>query len=238
MKRDLKRTSIGIIEPETLFRKGLVEMIKPRQNYQVICDIAHGNEILDRFEGQLPDILIIGLKAQPISGVHVAETIRKKFPDTKIIILSSYYLPPLISLISRIGIHGYISTKIDQSELYNAIEDVKKNRVYLTEPYKDIMLYAEGSDISSLHSQFSVIEKISDRELEILTLICHEYTNVEIAKKLFLSVRTIEGHRNSLLSKTGAKNTVGLVLYALIYKLVNIDYKLLQFSSSTPFNKL
>lgn len=232
----MKNTNIGIIEPQTLFRKGLKEILENHENYSVIFDIENGKNALDVLKHSLPEIIIIDLKVQPKSGVHLAEIIRRDHPDIKIIVLTAFYHPPLISLMTRIGINAFISKKISDLELYDAIRQVTEDRVYLTEPYKDIMLYAEGSDISSLHSQFSVIEKLSERELEILTLICHEYTNIEISKKLFLSVRTIEGHRNNLLSKTGAKNTVGLVLYALIYKLVQIDYKLLQISMNTPFN--
>ncbi|MEM6684459.1 MAG: response regulator transcription factor [Bacteroidota bacterium] len=232
----MKQIFIGIIDPQTLFRKGLRELLEKKSNYTVLFDVENGDTVFDMLQRQLPEIIIIDLKIQPVSGVHIAEKIRKKYPKIKIIMLTACYHPPLINLMNRIGINAFISKQINRQELFNAINQVEKDRMYLTEPYKDIMLYSEGSDISSLHSRFCVIEKLSERELEILTLICHEYTNVEISKKLFLSVRTIEGHRNNLLSKTGAKNTVGLVLFALIYKLVQIDYKLLQISMNTPFN--
>lgn len=232
----MKNISIGIIDSQTLFRKGLKELLEKNENYSVVFEIEKGNRILKILESELPEAIIIDLKVAPKSGAHIAEIIRKKHPNIKIIVLTEFYHPPLINLMSRIGVNAFISKQINPQELYNAIDQVAKDRIYFTEPYKDIMLYAEGSNISSLHSNFILIEKLSNRELEILTLICHECTNVEISKKLFISVRTVEGHRNNLLSKTGAKNTVGLVLYALIYKLVQIDYKLLQISMNTSFN--
>lgn len=232
----MDKIDIGIIDSQTLFRKGLVELLQSNDNFNIVFEIENGASILEVLETQVPEIIIIDLKIKPKNGIYIAEAIKKKYPNIKIIVLTAFYNPIFINLMSRIGINAFLSKQVDSEELYNAIYSVSKNRVYITEPYKDIILYSEGSDISSLHSKFSVIEKLSERELEILTLICHEFTNLEISKKLFLSIRTIEGHRNNLLSKTGAKNTVGLVLYALIYKLVEIDYKLLQISMNTPFN--
>lgn len=231
----MKKIGIGIIDNQTLFRKGLVEILSNNDNYKVLFEEENGNVALETLKVQLPEIIIIDLKVVPENGVHLAEMIRKKYPKVKIIILTAFYNPSFINLMSRIGINAFLSKQIDNDELYNAIDKVYKERIYLTEAYKDIVLYSEGTDIESLHSKFLVREKLSKRELEVLRLICHECTNLEISKKMFLSIRTVEGHRNSLLSKTGSKNTVGLVLYAMIYKLVTIDYKLLQVSMQTPF---
>lgn len=230
------KIDIGIIDSQTLFRKGLVQLLNRNTNFRVVFEIEDGVGILEKLEVQLPEIIIIDLKIKPKNGIYIAEMTKKKYPSIKIVVLTAFYNPIFINLMSRIGINAFLSKQVDSEELYKAIDSVSKNRIYVTESYKDIILYSEGSDISSLHSKFVVIEKLSVRELEVLTLICHEFTNLEISKKLFLSIRTIEGHRNNLLSKTGAKNTVGLVLYALIYKLVEIDYKLLQISMNTPFN--
>ena len=187
----MRTIDIGIIDPQTLFRKGMVEILHRKDNYNVVFDVEDGNSILQMIERKLPEIVMIDLKVEPKSGIHIAEDIRKAFPGIKIMVVTAHYNPIFINLMSRIGINAFVSKQISHFELYEAVDEVAHNRMYLTEAYKDIVLYSEGSDISSLHSQFSVIEKLSERELEILTLICHEYTNVEISKKLFLSVRTI-----------------------------------------------
>ncbi len=231
----MKKIEIGVIDDQTLFRKGLVQILDNNENYEVIFEAENKITTLKILETQLPEIIIIDLKIAPEKETLLIEIIRKKYPNIKIIVLTTFYNTSFINLMTRIGINAFLSKQINNDELYHAINTVHEKRIYPTEPYKDIILYSEGADVKALHSKFLVREKLSKRELEILNLICHEYTNHEISKKLFLSIRTVEGHRNNLLSKTGSKNTVGLVLYALIYKLVVIDYKLLQISMQTPF---
>ncbi len=227
--------TIGVVDSQTLFRRGLVEILQKEENYNVLFEVENGRKALDKLKNNLPEVLIIDLKVSPNNGVQLTEIIKKKYPEIKIIILTAFYNSTFINLMGRIGISAFLSKQISHKELCKAIDTVHQERVYMTESYKDIILYAEGSETKALHSQFLVKEKLSNRELEVLRLICHEHTNLEISKKLFLSIRTVEGHRKSLLSKTGSKNTVGLVLYALIYKLVTIDYKLLEVSMQTPF---
>lgn len=230
-----QKIKIGIIDHQTLFRKGLTEMLNTQGNYEVLFETENGEKALAMLKEQVPEIIIIDLKITPKNGVHLTEIIRKKYPTIKIIVLTAYYNVSFINLMTRVGINAFLSKQIGHKELFHAINTVYLERVYLTEAYKDIMLYSSGVDSKELHSRFFIKEKLSKRELEVLKLICHEHTNLEISKKLFLSIRTVEGHRNNLLSKTGAKNTVGLVLYALIYKLVVIDYKLLQVAMQTSF---
>ncbi|GAA3625681.1 response regulator transcription factor [Flavivirga jejuensis] len=231
----MKKIEIGVIDNQTLFRTGLVEILNNHANFKVLFEVENGITILNILEIQVPEIIIIDLKIEPENGIHLVELIRKKHPDIKIIVLTTFYNTSFINLMTRVGINAFLSKQISHNELCHAINTVYRERIYQTEAYKDILLYSEGADIKALHSRFLVREKLSKRELEILNLICHEYTNHEISKKLFLSIRTVEGHRNNLLSKTGSKNTVGLVLYAIIYKLVEIDYKLLQISMQSPF---
>ena len=147
-----------------------------------------------------------------IDGVEVTKRVSEKFPDIRIIILSSHYESALILKMIEIGASAFMPKDEETDEFYKTIINVVEKGFhyndFVVKLIREKMLYGSKSKIVDL-----VV--LTSREKEILSLICEQKTNKEIGQELFISTRTVEGHRNKLLDKTNSKNTAGLIIYAI-----------------------
>ena len=164
-----------------------------------------------------------------MDGVEAAKELRQTYPELKVVILSSHYRESFIGYMLKLKVNAFLPKNIDPDMLMDVIEKVHTMGLYFT-PQQMQSLQEELSTgkkpvAPALHKD----DELTPRELEVLKLICDQYTNAEIAEKLFISVRTVEGHRNKLLLKAGVKNTVGLVLFALFHNFIDPEKKLLEF---------
>ena len=221
---------IVVIDDEALFREGLSNIIRAYSNMRVTYSANSSENLLKVLANEIsfPDIFILDLKMKPLDGIETTKILKKNYPESRIIILSSYYSPSFINYMVRLGVNAFLSKSTNPKELISAIEMVYEKGLYFTKEY------AEAFRVQNLQMprkpHFSNTEKITKKELEILKLICHGYTNQQVAEKTDRSIRTIEGHRQHLLDKTGAKNTAGLVVFALMHGLVDVDKQLLDYT--------
>ncbi|MEL7338873.1 MAG: response regulator transcription factor, partial [Bacteroidota bacterium] len=139
--------------------------------------------------------------------------IQTQYPEAKVLILSMHQDDQFIVHLLEQGAHGYLLKDTELEELENALESVQDNGFYFNDRTSRAML-SRLTRRQKIKPTFGQVDPLSERETEVLKLICEEFTTAEIADKLFLSPRTIEGYRNRLLEKTGAKNTAGLVVFA------------------------
>jgi DNA-binding NarL/FixJ family response regulator len=153
------------------------------------------------------------------SGMHLTEDLLKHFPDIKIIVLSVHIDENFIAQLIECGAHCYLVKDCDPQELYNAVIAVHTKGSYINErSLKAIQHHLHKKKPSR---QEETLE-ITKREVEVLQLVCQQYTAEEIAEKLFISVKTVNGHRNNLLQKTGSRNVTGLVIYAIKNNIVSL----------------
>ncbi|MEH6305788.1 response regulator transcription factor [Olivibacter sp. CPCC 100613] len=203
---------IALIDDQQLFRGMLATALALETNMEVILEAESGHAFLTVIQNRLerPDIAIIDMFMPHMNGLQLTDIIHNRYPEIKIIILSIDYRERLIAKAVDTGASAYLNKNCDLSTLKTAIEGV-----YHTGFYMDTSTLKALRD-SSIRIEKTIVEDhLTKRENEILSLICQEFTNAEIAEKLFLSTRTVEGHRNNLLLKTGCKNTAGLVIYAI-----------------------
>lgn len=221
---------MALIDDEALFREGITKLLSEYLQYQVIYSVSNGHDIMKKLDkgSQFPDIFILDLKMKPLDGIETTKLIKTKYPESKIIILSSFYSPSFINYMVKLGVNAFLPKSIDPKELVFAIDMVYNKGLYFTQEY------ADAFRVQNLQSpkkpKFSNLEGITKKEIEILEHICHGLTNQQIAEKMSRSIRTIEGHRQHLLDKTGTKNTAGLVVFALMNKLVDVNKKLLDYT--------
>lgn len=204
---------VGIADDELLFRKGLKELLDDGASIHFCLEAVNGIDLLNQLEQTIPtpDVMLLDISMPVMNGLQVFDIIRKKYPSIKILILSIHYTDSYIVTLIEKGANGYLSKNTDPEEVKKAILSVAKTDFY----FNDDTIRAMHKNIAGKHRQVLLGEEITDREKEVLALICQELTTGEIAERLFISKRTAEGHRNSLLLKTGAKNTAGLVIYAI-----------------------
>jgi DNA-binding NarL/FixJ family response regulator len=206
---------IALVDDEVLFRKGISFLLQREKNIEVFFEASNGEELILNLNNneEKPDIIIMDLKMPVLNGVEATKVIRKFFPEIKIIALTSYDTKSFITNMIQVGAVAYLVKNTTPKDLINTINEVAKRGFFYNEiilkTIQDTILPSKNSRIN-LDSGF-----LSPREIEILQLICNQKTTAEIAEELFLSPRTVEGHRNNLLLKTESRNIAGLVVYAI-----------------------
>ncbi|WP_026727513.1 response regulator transcription factor [Flavobacterium denitrificans] len=206
---------IALVDDEVLFRKGIAFLLQREENIEIIFEASNGEELLASLEENeiKPDIIIMDLKMPVLNGVEATKIIRKSYPDIKIIALTSYDTKSFIANMIQVGAVAYLIKNTTPKDLILTINEVAKKGFYYNE---SVLKTIQDTIVSSKNSKVNLETSfLSPREIEILQLICQQKTTSEIAEHLFLSPRTVEGHRNNLLLKTESRNIAGLVVYAI-----------------------
>lgn len=214
---------VAIAEDQRLFRECLVSLLNGFERIKVNVEVANGKELLANLYvvAPTPQVVLLDLTMPEMNGLETTRQLKKLFPDIKIIILSVHSEERHIVHMVSEGVNGYLVKNAELSEVVQAVNSVHEKGFY----FNEAMLRAIHTGMANKHEKsYNPNSPLTAREKEILELICQEHTTQEIAEKLFLSVRTVDGHRNNLLEKTGARNTAGLVIYALRHDLFKFGW--------------
>ncbi|MBC7850666.1 MAG: response regulator transcription factor [Chitinophagaceae bacterium] len=214
------KISLLIADDHEIFRDGLALMLSKQKHLQLAGQAANGRELIEKTASLNPDIILTDIKMPLMDGVEATRQILKGEPHRKIIALSMFDEENLIVDMLEAGAKGYLLKNADKLEILEAIQTVNENNNY----YCRLTSARLASMI--VKSRFSDAKKtkpaeFNDRELEIIRYICKQHTAQEIAEKLFLSKRTVEGYRTKILEKMNVKNTAGVVIYAMKYEMVD-----------------
>jgi DNA-binding NarL/FixJ family response regulator len=211
---------VFITDDHEMYLEGLALLLEKQEGIQVIGTSTSGRYLLDQVRDLKADVLLLDVYLPDISEEELLQQIRTLRPDLRIIYLTLLRGTRYVHKLTRHNIQGYVLKNAPLQELVNAIKAVHEGQSFFS---KDIHIGDPNEDHRhSITIDGKHIEDIlSRRELEVLKLICREYSNNEIAEKLFLSVSTVETHRKNLIAKLGVNNSVGLVKFALKYKLAD-----------------
>lgn len=219
--------SIAIVDDQQLFRESLVNLLSTEPDIHCLLQCGNGADFLTELShnpGLQPSVLLLDLEMPVMNGVELNKILQEQYPDIKVVILSVHANQRLISSLIKDGADGYLTKNCDKEELVNAIRMLHHNGYYINKMTLQAMQQNNTGRISNPLNINNIPVSLSKRETEILQLICMEYSNAEIAAKLFLSARTVEGHRNNLLSKVGCKNSAGLVLFAIRHHIFSVPF--------------
>jgi DNA-binding NarL/FixJ family response regulator len=209
------KIKIILVDDEILFRKGISFLLEREKNVEIIFEASNGNELISflQLNNNHPDIIMMDLKMPIINGVEATKIIRKDFPEIKIIALTSYDSKSFVANMIDVGAVSYLIKNATPQDLLTTINEVAVKGFYYTDYIMEIIredVLTNKKVKSNFDSNF-----LTKREIEVLKLICFQKSTVEIAEQLFISPRTVEGHRNNLLLKTESRNIAGLVVYAV-----------------------
>ncbi|MCB0647288.1 MAG: response regulator transcription factor [Saprospiraceae bacterium] len=210
---------VGIVDDEKLFISGIKMIISQHENISVDFTATNGKDLLEYLKNSphALDVVLLDLSMPVMDGVEALQSIQQLPHYPRIIILSSHYNAGIISKMIRDGASAFLNKNEEPQEVLNTVLNVAEKGYHFNDYVFKVLRERNMTTPSGKTDHHS----LSEREDEILKLICEEYTNKEIGEKLFISARTVEGHRQNLLLKTGAKNTAGLIIYAIenqIYK--------------------
>ena len=220
----MRTIKLAIVDDQNLFLKGLKFIIQTFEDVELVAEASSGQELLDKMEAACPDVVLSDIKMPGMDGIELTKTLKKRYPGIKVILLTMYDDERLISHVMEIGANGYLLKDEDPEIVHEAIRAVMTKDFYFNDYVSNALLkQVRGKNKTSPSTILSSSKtNLSPRELEVLQLICQELSTNEIAQKLFISARTVEGHRKNLLEKTGVKNVAGLVIYAVKNELVDV----------------
>lgn len=209
---------VMIVDDHEIFRKGLAMVINKAKNAKVVAEAGNGQEFLDIIEKEKIDLVFMDIEMPVMNGIEATKTALQKFPELKIVALSMFGEEEYLQQMVDAGVKGFLLKNIGKDDLYRAMLCISEGKNYFSE---ELLQFFTRKYIQQPKQETSDVN-LTKRELEILQLIAEGFTDSEIADKLFISQRTVNGHRASLIAKTGSRNTVNLLTYAIKNGLVQM----------------
>jgi DNA-binding NarL/FixJ family response regulator len=204
--------NILIADDHQLMIDGIKATLKDIPDFNIVAEASDGYRVITTLEtGIVVDVILMDINMPKMDGLDCTKIVSKKFPHSRIIALSQFGEKRFVKQMVKNGAFGYLLKDADSGDLETAIRKVFAGEKYFCER---LSLALVNQELQSVNSK-SLFPKLTSREIEILNLICKEYSSQEIAERLFVSFHTVEGHRANLLAKAGAKNTAGLVRWAV-----------------------
>lgn len=204
----------AIADDHNIFRKGLRLILADDPLLNCIGEAGDGLELLDLLNQHPADVVLLDVNMPNMDGIEVLKQIRIKYPHIKVVILTMNDNEHFILNLMELGANGYLVKNAEADEVKTAIHAVHESGYYFNDHVSKLMLnkLVKKNDIKP---RFNAEIQLSDKEREVLRLICKEHTTAEIGEKIFLSPRTVDGIRATLLEKIGVRNIAGLVIYAM-----------------------
>ena len=211
---------VAIADDHKIFRKGVILSLRPYSAIKFVQEAENGQELLDGLAASEPDVVLMDLRMPQKDGIETTKIIAKQYPSIHIIALTMYEDERFVSHMMEIGANGYLLKSADPSEIKRAIIEVATKGYYLNNFVNRILLkksHVRTKTIPSLNTEIT----LNDREREVVRYICMEFTAQEIAQKIDVSPRTVEAIKDRLMERFGAKNTAGLVFFAVKNNLID-----------------
>ena len=210
---------ILIADDHQVFRDGIVSIMESVPDIQIIAQAKDGRAVLEQLKEVQPDVILMDISMGGANGIETTALVRKAYPGIKVLVLSMHDESNYILKILEAGASGYLLKDAGRTEMIKAIREVAAGQTYYSQKVSSVLV--QQLTAGKKRKEHKADIPLTRRELEVLQLIATENTNSEIAKELFISIRTVDTHRRNLIEKLGVKNTVGLVKYAIKNELVD-----------------
>ena len=205
-----------LAEDHNIVRNGIRSLLDKQADINVVGEATNGLEVLHIVDkGVKPDVVLTDINMPNLNGLALIEQLRQRLPDVKVLILSMLDHENYVMQAVDAGASGFLLKNVGEEEMMFAIRHVKAGKLYVCSELMSKFIAKVSSIPQEDDNEIKVAIDLSRREIEILLLIAEGLTNNEIAEKLFTSRRTVEGHRQNLLEKTGARNTATLIRFAV-----------------------
>jgi DNA-binding NarL/FixJ family response regulator len=216
------KCKIFLVDDHKLFREGLSFVISQMEGFEVVGEAPNGEVFLKMIDDLDVDIVLMDISMPDLDGIAATSRVLEKRPDLKVIVLTMFDEEEYYSKMIQAGVSGYILKESGKEELAKAINTVFMGETYFPQKLLDYFVSNLNNPKSFKESAKRKQYVLTPRENEILKLICQGFSNAEIAERFSLSLRTIEGHKSNLMSKTGVNNSTSLVMFAINNHLVDI----------------
>jgi DNA-binding NarL/FixJ family response regulator len=218
----VSQTTVLLVEDHTIVRKGLRSLLESEADIRVVGEAENGREAIEKVDELRPDVVVMDIGMPGLNGLEATRQIKKRFTDVQVLILTVHTGEEYILQILRAGASGYLVKQAAPAELISAIQAVHRGQAFLSPSISKKVLedYVQRAEATARGDS---LERLTDREREVLQLIAEAYSTREIAEQLHISVKTVETHRAHLMEKLGLHSTAELTRYAIRKGVVTLD---------------
>ncbi|MFT3981916.1 MAG: response regulator transcription factor [Ferruginibacter sp.] len=215
-----EQIKVAIADDHQIFRKGVILSLRSYTNLKFVMEAENGEDLIQKIPDSQPDVILCDLKMPIKDGIDATKVITKTHPHIRVIILTMYEDERFVGHLMDCGAAGYLLKNTEPAEIRKAIMDVVRTGFYLN-PFVNKVLIKKNYSKQKFNPSLTSEVALSEREKEVLTLVCMEFTATEIAQKMNISARTVEAIKDRLMERFGVKNSVGLVFYAMKNQLID-----------------
>ena len=221
-----KKIRVFLVDDHQIVRDGIKSLLQNAPEITISGEASSGKELFDRIFSSNSDIILMDISIPDISGIELTRQISEAYPEIKVLILSMYTQEDFIVNAIAAGAKGYLPKNTTRPELLKAITELYEGNEYYSDAISKIII--ENYVSNARKAKDPELEKdkdedvLSSREKQILQMVVEELSNQEIADKLFISIRTVESHKNHIMQKLEIKSMVELIKYAIRNKIANI----------------
>lgn len=218
----MNKTTIGIYDEHRLFHQGIIAILKEVEDFEVIICEDSLSKLLKKLSAMEVHILIINIHLLTTQVFNLIVQINISNPKTKILIISVHNEEEVVLKTVKAGAKGFLARDSEKNELIEAIYTLRNGHDYYSKSITHLLINKYIANLKSGETEKNDLTLLSSRELEIIKLWGNSLTNKEIADKLFISIRTVESHKNHIMQKLNLRTTVDLVKFAIKNNLVEI----------------
>lgn len=225
-----QKTKIAIADDHTLFRKGLIKLLD-EDKFELLFDVDNGKKLVEKMsegEAMVPDIVIMDLEMPGMNGYEAVAWLRDNHPAVKVLVVSQVDREEAIVRMLKLGVKGYLPKEMEPEDLHAALNSIIRKDYYYTDFVTNKLIHSIQNedryfeDKSGMLHNHELWDTLNTRQKEFVRYACTEMIYDEIADKMCVSPKTIDGYRDAVFEKFNVKSRVGLVLYAIRNKLVTI----------------
>lgn len=221
----IPKIKVLIVDDHRLLRDGLAAILDRVEDIEVVGSVSSGEDAISLAPSLKPDIILMDIMMGGMTGIEATRWIKEQDQLIKVILVSSEMKKELVTAGIQCGIDGYLPKDVDQEILEEAIRTVKRGERYFNEAIKNLVFedFYQKKKLTNPQGKVTLPNDLTKREQEVLALVASGKSNQEVADDLFISIKTVDTHKNHILDKLGLKNTAELVRFAIKNKLISLD---------------
>ncbi len=214
-----------IVDDHRLLRDGLAALLKQAPDIEIVGSVPSGEEAINIFPTLRPDVILMDIMMGGMTGIEATRWVKEQDSHVKVILISSEIKKELVTAGIQCGIDGYLPKDVDFNVLCDAIRTVRGGGRYFNEAITNLVFedFYQKKKLTNTQGKVTLPNDLTKREQEVLALVASGKSNQEVADDLFISIKTVDTHKNHILDKLGLKNTAELVKYAIKNKLISLD---------------
>lgn len=219
------KIKVMIVDDHRLLRDGLEALLTQADDIDIVGSVPSGEEAISIFHSLKPDVILMDIMMGGMTGIEATRWIKEQDQNVKVILISSEIKKELVTAGIQCGIDGYLPKDVESNVLGEAIRTVRNGGRYFNEAITNLVFedFYQKKKITNTQGKVTLPNDLTKREQEVLALVASGKSNKEVADDLFISMKTVDTHKNHILDKLGLKNTAELVKYAIRNKLISLD---------------